>query len=65
MENSIVIAGNGHSYISINHKCLPKDFHTMRVNNFYFEDKYYLGKDVTYYLCGLALLENHILISHA
>ena len=58
MEQSIVIAGNGHSYVNINYKCLPKDFHTMRVNNFYFEDKYYLGKNVTYYLCRNYLLKN-------
>lgn len=54
---SIVIAGSGHSLLKIDYSRLPKEFHTFRVNNFYFEDKYYLGKHVDYYLCGVALLE--------
>lgn len=46
----IVIAGNGPSLAEINYRRLPKSFDTFRVNQFFFEEKYYLGRDVTYYL---------------
>lgn len=46
----IVIAGNGPSLAEINYRRLPKNFDTCRVNQFFFEEKYYLGRDVTYYL---------------
>lgn len=42
----IVIVGNGPSVSRINYKRLPKEFLTFRINNFFLEDKYYLGKNV-------------------
>jgi len=54
--NSIIIAGNGPSKTRINYKRVPKNAKICRVNNFYFEDKYYLGRVVDYYLVGIALL---------
>ncbi len=46
-NTSVVIAGNGPSLKDIDYRRLPKEFDTFRCNQFYFEDKYYLGKHVT------------------
>lgn len=43
MKN-VVIAGNGPSLKEIDYSRLPNDFDVFRCNQFYFEDKYYLGK---------------------
>ena len=43
----IIIAGNGPSLKEIDYKRLPKEYDVFRCNQFFFEDKYYLGKDVT------------------
>lgn len=43
MQN-VIIAGNGPSLQSINYQRLPKKYDIFRYNQFYFEDKYYLGK---------------------
>ncbi len=43
----IVIAGNGPSLAQIDYRRLPSDFDVFRCNQFYFEDKYFLGKKVT------------------
>lgn len=49
----IIIAGNGPSLKEIDYRRLPKDALVMRINNFYFEDKYYLGKHADFvYLAG-------------
>ena len=42
----VIIAGNGPSLARIDYSRLPKDFHLYRCNQFYFEDKYYLGKKI-------------------
>lgn len=42
----ILIAGNGPSLSAIDYTRLPKDVFIWRVNNFYFEEKYWLGKEV-------------------
>ncbi len=42
----IVIAGNGPSLARIDYRRLPKDVDVFRCNQFYFEDKYYLGRHV-------------------
>lgn len=42
----IIIAGNGPSLAQIDYSTLPKDFDVFRCNQFYFEDKYYLGKNI-------------------
>ncbi|EJB0361689.1 alpha-2,3 sialyltransferase, partial [Campylobacter jejuni] len=40
----VIIAGNGPSLKKIDYSRLPNDFDVFRCNQFYFEDKYYLGK---------------------
>lgn len=42
----IVIAGNGPSLKSIDYTRLPEDFDVFRCNQFYFEDKYFLGRKI-------------------
>jgi len=46
----IIIAGNGPSLKSIDYSRVPKNAIVLRINNFYFEDKYYLGNhaDIIY-----------------
>ncbi len=46
-NKSIVIAGNGPSLAQIDYRRLPADFDVFRCNQFYFEDKYFLGRKVT------------------
>ena len=41
-----IIAGNGPSLARIDYTRLPRDFDVYRCNQFYFEEKYYLGKRV-------------------
>ena len=43
----IVIAGNGPSLAHIDYRRLPTDFDVFRSNQFYFEDKYFLGQRIT------------------
>ena len=43
---SAVIAGNGPSLARIDYARLPQEFDVYRCNQFYFEEKYYLGKRV-------------------
>ncbi|EAI4685171.1 TPA: alpha-2,3 sialyltransferase [Campylobacter coli] len=43
-KNNVIIAGNGPSLKEIDYLKLPDDFDVFRCNQFYFEDKYYLGK---------------------
>ena len=45
-SKNCVIVGNGPSLAAIDYARLPKDFDVFRCNQFYFEDKYYLGKEV-------------------
>ena len=47
MKKPIVIAGNGPSLTNIDYTRLPSDFDVYRCNQFYFEDKYFLGKYIT------------------
>ncbi|WP_104747437.1 alpha-2,3-sialyltransferase, partial [Helicobacter pametensis] len=42
----IIIAGNGPSLAQIDYSRLPKDFDVFRCNQFYFEDRYFLGKKI-------------------
>ena len=41
-----IIAGNAPSIKEIDYARMPRDFRVFRCNQFYFEDKYYLGKKV-------------------
>ncbi|MBZ7963614.1 alpha-2,3-sialyltransferase [Campylobacter sp. 2457A] len=43
-----IICGNGPSLKEIDYKRLPKEYDVFRCNQFYFEDKYYLGKNIKY-----------------
>ncbi|WP_092317394.1 alpha-2,3-sialyltransferase [Brevinema andersonii] len=45
---SIVIADNGPSLAEINYRCLLKNVDTCRVNQFFFEEKYYLDRDASH-----------------
>ncbi|MBK1994088.1 alpha-2,3 sialyltransferase, partial [Campylobacter novaezeelandiae] len=42
----LIVAGNGPSLKNIDYQRLPRDYEVFRCNQFYFEDKYYLGKDI-------------------
>ncbi|MDR1912713.1 MAG: hypothetical protein LBQ52_10285 [Helicobacteraceae bacterium] len=48
-EKSVLIAGNGPSLAAIDYRRLPRDIETWRVNEFYKEQKYYVGKRVDKY----------------
>ena len=48
----IVIAGSGPSLKDIDYTRLPKEFDVFRCTQFFFEDKYYLGKEVTGFFMG-------------
>lgn len=56
-EKSIIIAGNGPSLAYIDYRRMPKNAKILRLNNFFFEDKYYLGQNVDYYLTDVGYLE--------
>lgn len=51
-NNAVVVAGNGPSLKNIDYRRLPDNFDVFRVNLFYKEEKYYLGKNVTAYFAG-------------
>ncbi|MGL4389012.1 MAG: alpha-2,3-sialyltransferase [Brevinema sp.] len=46
----IVIAGKGESLKNINYKRLPKTCDVYHINQFYFEEQYYLGNKLTYFM---------------
>lgn len=46
---SVIIAGNGPSLKEIDYSRIPENAEVYRCNQFYFEDKYYLGKSVNRY----------------
>ncbi|AFI04715.1 alpha-2,3-sialyltransferase [Helicobacter cetorum] len=46
LRKPLIIAGNGPSIKDLDYSLFPKDFDVFRCNQFYFEDKYYLGKEV-------------------
>ncbi|MBC5861685.1 alpha-2,3-sialyltransferase, partial [Campylobacter jejuni] len=58
---NVIIAGNGPSLKNINHKRLPKEYDVFRCNQFYFEDKYYLGKKIqtVFFNPGVFLQQYH------
>lgn len=50
MQNTpIIVAGAGPSLAKIDYYRVPHDIKILRVNDFYFEEKYYLGKNVDFY----------------
>ena len=50
-KKNILVVGNGHSFTEIDYSRLPEEFKVMRFNDFYKEDKYYVGRRVDYCLC--------------
>ena len=60
-----IIAGNAPSLASIDYARLPKSASLFRCNQFYLEDKYYLGKEVDYvFFVKWSLLENYYTLRH-
>lgn len=53
----VIVAGNGPSVKKINYKYFPYDYDVFRCNQFYLEDKYYLGKKVDLYFCNHSMKE--------
>lgn len=47
-KNFAIIAGNAPSLTNIDYRRLPKEFDIFRCNQFYFEDCYFLGKNIKY-----------------
>ncbi|WP_136696356.1 alpha-2,3-sialyltransferase [Campylobacter jejuni] len=45
-EKNVLIAGNGPSLKEIDYRRLPDKYDVFRCNQFYFEEKYYLGKNI-------------------
>lgn len=58
MNDKILIVGNGPSLTKIDYERLPSDIKVFRLNSFFFEDKYYVGKNVDYYLTDYTFLKN-------
>ncbi len=58
IRKSVVVAGNGPSLKNIDYSRLPKEFDVFRCNQFFFEDKYYLGKNVGKVFFGARICEN-------
>lgn len=50
MSENILVCGNGPSCKEIDFTRVPKDVKIMRVTQFYFEEMYYAGKRVDYYI---------------
>lgn len=48
----VLIVGNGPSLASIDYSRYPHNPLVVRLNNFFFEDKYYVGKNVDFLLCA-------------
>ncbi|WP_104750119.1 alpha-2,3-sialyltransferase [Helicobacter cynogastricus] len=45
-QKPLIVAGNGPSVKNLDYNLFPPDFEVFRCNQFYFEDKYYLGKEI-------------------
>ena len=60
----IVIAGNGPSLAQIDYSRLPQDFDVFRCNQFYFEDKYFLGKKIKGVFFNPSVLREQIFTLH-
>ena len=45
-KDKLIVAGNGPSLGNIDYTRMPEDYDVFRCNQFYFEDKYFLGKKV-------------------
>lgn len=56
--DNIIIAGAGDSLTKIDYSRIPKNYDVFRLNNFYFEDKYFLGRKVDFYLTNAHFMKN-------
>ncbi|MBT0881304.1 alpha-2,3-sialyltransferase, partial [Campylobacter sp. 2018MI27] len=45
-SDNLIVAGNGPSLKNIDLNSMPKEYDVFRCNQFYCEDKYYLGKNI-------------------
>ncbi|MDR3048574.1 MAG: hypothetical protein LBV16_01845 [Elusimicrobiota bacterium] len=59
-----LVVGNGPSYTEIDFRMVPKDADVFRMTAFFFEDKYYVGKNVDYFLDYYVRLENQYFNLH-
>lgn len=50
-QKSVLVLGNGPSLRNLNYAALPIDVDIFRVNQFYFEDFYFAGKEVDLVSC--------------
>jgi alpha-2,3 sialyltransferase len=64
LYSNIFVVGNGPSVAEIDFRRLPKDIKYFRMTNFFFEDKYYAGKKVDYYIEYVLRLENQYFNLH-
>ena len=56
-HDCLIVAGNGPSIKNINYKYFPYDYDIFRCNQFYLEDKYYLGKRVDLFFFNHSMKE--------
>jgi len=64
MSKNILVCGNGPSCQKIDYTRTPVDIKVMRVTNFFFEEKYYAGKRVDYYVDYAKRLDNQYFNIH-
>ncbi|PAF49323.1 hypothetical protein BKH43_07000 [Helicobacter sp. 13S00401-1] len=58
---AVLIAGNGESLKDIDFSRMPDSFDVFRVNQFYFEDKYFTGKKIKAVFFNPAILKEQLL----
>ncbi|MCI5633051.1 alpha-2,3-sialyltransferase [Helicobacter sp.] len=54
-KDKLIVAGNGPSLGNIDYTRMPEDYDVFRCNQFYFEDKYFLGKKVKAFFATAAM----------
>lgn len=65
LKKVCIVAGNGPSLKEIDYSLLPLDYDVFRCNQFYFEDKYYLGKDIdSVFFVRHAFFESYYTLRH-
>ncbi|HDR1342373.1 TPA: CMP-Neu5Ac--lipooligosaccharide alpha 2-3 sialyltransferase, partial [Pasteurella multocida] len=46
IPKAVIVAGNGESLSQIDYRLLPKNYDVFRCNQFYFEERYFLGNKI-------------------
>lgn len=64
-SKNLIVAGNGPSLARINPNSMPNDFDLFRCNQFYAEDKYYLGKKIKLAMFNPNVINSQIKTSKA